>query len=53
MNSITAKAGELGLQLVQRKGYGKGDVDFKAQLTISLQKIPMSFSSPTITTPRI
>lgn len=32
-DSFTAKAGELGLQVVATEGYGKDDVDFRAQLT--------------------
>ena len=32
-DSITAKAQELGLEIVATEGYSKGDVDFRAQLT--------------------
>jgi ABC-type branched-chain amino acid transport systems, periplasmic component len=32
-DSITAKAGELGLSITATEGYAKGDVDFNAQLT--------------------
>lgn len=33
MESITAKANEIGLEIVATEGYGANDVDFKAQLT--------------------
>lgn len=39
-DSITAKAGELGLSIVATEGYGEGDVDFNAQLTNILGKSP-------------
>ncbi len=39
-DSITAKAGELGLEIVATEGYGKDDVDFNAQLTNIIAKNP-------------
>ena len=44
MESFTQIATELGLQIVATEGYGKDDVDFKAQLTnISAQKPDVLF----------
>ena len=45
-DSITAKANELGLEIVATEGYSKGDVDFRAQLTNIKSKNPDVLFTP-------